>query len=64
MFFEYIKSILNCSLLSYIGQHCGDGYFKCLYSDGCILNSKVCNGVADCVDRTDEGPICGYSNGK
>ena len=33
---------------------CKPWYFKCLYSDECLHYEKICDGISDCVDGSDE----------
>lgn len=39
------------------GHVCSNGQFAC-QSGECIENSKVCDRVYDCSDRSDESPQC------
>lgn len=48
-----------CIVLTYISLNigeeiCGTGYFRCIHSYGCVLNTLVCNGEDDCGDGSDE----------
>lgn len=35
-------------------EHCASNDFRCLYMDGCVPPSKVCDGKYDCLDASDE----------
>ena len=46
---------LNCPMLG-----CPSGFFRCKYIDKCILASRVCDGVVDCVPFGDDENVCDY----
>lgn len=51
-----ISYILNALLYFHLTdiEHCASSDFRCLYMDGCVPHSKVCDGIYDCLDTSDE----------
>lgn len=45
---------INLSFTKIGEEICGTGYFRCIHSYGCVLNTLVCNGEDDCGDGSDE----------
>lgn len=39
-------------------QRCQPNEHNCLGTELCVLMSRLCNGVQDCMDGSDEGPHC------
>lgn len=47
--------VVNVKLCS---SHCAINEFKCADNVTCILDYQLCNGKADCPDKSDESNIC------
>ena len=43
--------------IQYIGTNCPSHAFMCANNE-CISAEKVCNGISDCKDNSDEKTIC------
>ncbi|XP_059491072.1 basement membrane-specific heparan sulfate proteoglycan core protein isoform X8 [Neocloeon triangulifer] len=51
----------NCNEVAFpptVFDGCGDGYFSCVDERGCVPSDRVCDGVVDCEDGSDEGTEC------
>ncbi len=38
--------------------HCGEGTVHCLDALRCVNVSRLCDGVDDCLDKSDENELC------
>ena len=43
---------------------CLSGYFSCAQSKGCVLESRLCDGIINCPDRSDELEVAGCGKSK
>ena len=55
------NSCIQMTIWSVLGSNCPDHSFLCANNE-CVPYSKICNGISDCQDNSDETKVCTGNN--